>query len=363
MWTYLPVVLLPALLVVLVCRWIWPHHITIREWLLQGTGVILSTLIFMVVVWGSSFSMIGDTSIFNGYVTGKDRVKVSCSHHYVCGETCHMETTTDSKGKKHTRKVCQPKYCDEHSYDVDWDVYSTLGTFTIERVDRRGMEVPDRWDMVDVDEPVAVAGYVRNYMLLDGTRFNTSDLIRTKYLGKIPGYPHVHDYYRYNRIVQDPGDSTDFDGINIWLNNQLRKDGALKQLNVILVVTQYDQDYFYAVMEAWKGTKKNDVVIFYGVDDKLEVQWTKAMSFADGQNNQVMLKEVEGLAYDRTLDIGLVQDQYRVIQNDFKRVPNKTFAYLTNGWIPPTWLLVTLSILNFLVAVGVAYVVIKEDVA
>lgn len=362
MWTYLPMVFLPAFLVVAVCKWIWPHDITKKEWALQGVGVVISSLFCMLIVWMSSFSVIGDTAIFNGYVKDKERVKVSCSHHYQCGETCHMETYKDSKGKSHTKKVCVPKYCDEHSYDVDWDVYTTLGTFTIDRVDRRGLDMPDRWEMIEKEEPVSVASYVQNYMLLDGTRFKTSDLIRAKYFGKVPAYPNVYDYYRYNRIVQDAGDSTDYDGINIWLNNQLRTDGAAKQLNVILVVTQHEEDYFYAVMEAWKGTRKNDVIVFYGIDDKSEIQWVKAMSFADGQNNQIMLKSVESLAYDRTLDVGLIQDQYRVIQEEFKRVPNKTFAYLTNGWIPPTWLIVVMSLLNLSVAIGVAWLVKTEDV-
>lgn len=363
MWAYLPMVFLPAFLVVAICKWIWPHQITKKEWLLQGAGVLVSTLFCMVIVWTSSFSMISDISIFNGYVTGKERVEVSCRHEYKCGETCRTESYKDAKGKSHTRNVCEPKYCDEHSYDVDWDVYTTLGAYTIDRIDRRGLGKPDRWDMVDKNEPVSAVGYVSNYMLLDGTRFKTSELIRAKYFGKVPAYPSVHDYYRYNRIVQDPGDSTDYDDINIWLNNQLRTDGAAKQLNVILVVTQHEEDYFYAVMEAWRGTRKNDVIIFYGVDDKLGIQWVKAASFADGQNNQIMLKNVELLAYDQTLSVELIQKQYHVVAEEFKRVPNKTFAYLTNGWIPPTWLIVVMSLLNFGVAIGVAYFVKTEDVA
>ena len=363
MWTYLPIVFLPALLVVAVCKYVWPHDITLKEWALQGVGVVISTLLCMLIIGASSFSVIGDTAIFNGFVTGKERVKVSCGHQYQCGETCSTESYKDSKGKSHTRKVCYPKYCDEHSYDVDWDVYTSLGTYTIDRIDRRGLEKPDRWDSVEKDDPVAQSGYVTNYMLLDGTRFDTSASIRAKFLGKIPGYPHVHDYYRYNRIVQDPGANTDFDDINIWLNNQLRKDGAAKQLNVILVVTQHDQDYFYAVMEAWKGTKKNDVVIFYGVDDKLGIKWSKAMTFADGQGNSVMLSALQGMTYDRSLDVALVQEQYRLIQKEFKRIPNKTFAYLKNDWVPPTWLLVVMMLLNFSGAVWVAYIMKNEDVA
>ena len=68
MWTYLPIVFLPALLVVAVCKYVWPHDITLKEWALQGVGVVISTLLCMLIIGASSFSVIGDTAIFNGFV-------------------------------------------------------------------------------------------------------------------------------------------------------------------------------------------------------------------------------------------------------------------------------------------------------
>lgn len=358
---YLPLLFIPAFLVALVCKFFWPHKITTKEWLLQGGGVLLSTMICFLVIMASALEATSDTSIFNGFVTGKESVHVSCSHQYVCGETCSTVTSTDSKGKRSSRRVCQPKYCDEHSYDVDWDVYSTLGTFTIDRVDRRGLREPDRWSSIELAEPVAVSKYVENFLLLDRNRFNTNESIHNKYVGKLPSYPKPYDYYRYNRVISE--DSTDYDGINIWLNDQLRKDGAGKQLNVILVVTHNADDYFYALMEYWSGTKKNDVVLFYGIDDEENIKWARAMSFADGQNNQIMLKQLQTMTYERKFTDDLVKEQYRLIVQDFKRVPNKTFEYLKNGWVPPTWVIVMMVLLNLGAAIGVAWYVIKEDVA
>ena len=360
---YLPAVLIPALLVALVGKFFFPHKITKKEWGLQFLGVLLSTLILMGIVGASSFSLTWDSAIFNGQVTGKDSVHVSCSHQYKCGEVCRTETYTDSKGKSKSRRVCEPKYCDEHAYDVDWDVYTTLGTWTIDRVDRRGLTMPERYEMVKIGDPVAESRGVQNYLLLDRTRFNTSEQISARFKDKLPDYPKPYDYYRITRVVQDSGMDTDYDAINIWLNNQLRKDGPEKQLNVILVVTLNDADYFYALMEYWKGVRKNDVILFYGIDEEENIKWAKAMSFADGQDNQIMLKQLQSMTYERKFTDQLVQEQYQLIKEDFKRLPNKTFEYLKSGWVPPTWLVVTMMIINFGIAIGVAVFVIKEDVA
>jgi len=317
----------------------------------------------MGVIAAAASSQTSDISIFNGFVTGKDSVHVSCSHQYKCGETCKSESYTDSKGKRRSRTVCRPKYCDEHSYDVDWDVYTTLGTYTIDRADRRGLKMPERYSVVEVADPVAQVGMVTNFMLLDRNRFKVDTAMHNRYVGKLPAYPKPYDYYRFNRVVQDPGVNTDYDGINIWLNAQLSHDGPTKQLNVILVVTQNPDDYFYALMEYWSGARKNDVILFYGIDDEENIKWARAMSFADGQDNQIMLKQLQSMTYERKFTDQLVQEQYHLIKEDFKRVSNKKFEYMKNGWIPPTWVIVTMVLLNLASAIGIAVYVIKEDVA
>lgn len=173
---YLPMVFVPAFLVALFTKFFFPHKITGKEWGLQVLGVLLSTGICMGIVAGASTSMSTDFAIFNGFVTGKDSVHVSCRHQYKCGETCRTETYSIGKGKTSTRRVCTPKYCDEHSYDIDWDVYTTLGTYTIDRVDRRGTEEPPRYSDVEVNDPVASSHMVSNFMLLDRNRFKIDTL-------------------------------------------------------------------------------------------------------------------------------------------------------------------------------------------
>lgn len=360
MWYYLPIVFLPSLLVVVCGKFFFPHHITVREWGLQLLGCVFGTLLCLGLVMASSAARSGDFAIFSGYVTDKAKVKVSCEHQYKCGERCYPVSTTDSKGKVSTRTQCDPIYCDEHDYDIDWDVYTTLGTWTIDREDRRGLKMPPRWELVEKEDPVAESRYVQNFMLLDNKRFETDKTIHEMFKDVLLPYPQPFDYYNIRRIVQD--DKQDWDDISIWLNNQLKKDGLAKQLNVILVVTHQPADYYYAQMEAWQGARKNDVILFYGIDDENAIQWSRATSFAEGQGNQIMLKTLESMTLEKTFGVQVVQEQYKLIVKDFQRIPNKTFEYLKEAWVPPTWWVLTMAFINLACAIGVAVFVIKEDV-
>lgn len=357
---YLAIMAVPSLLLIALTRIVFHHQINWKEWLAQLGIVLVSTGICLLLLYAGAFSRLGDFNILNGYVTEKEGVHVTCEHEHKCGETCRTVTSTDSKGHKSSRRVCEPKYCKDHSYDIDWDVRTTLGTYTIDRVDRRGLEEPPRWSEVEVGEPVARSQYTQNYMLIDVNRFVTDPNIYAKYVGSLPGYPPVTDYWHFNRVLDDSG--RDNDSINIWLNNQLRKDGAEKQLNVILVVTKNDPDYYYALMQYWQGARKNDVILFYGVDAEDKVQWSKAIAFADGQNNQIMLKELESMTIEESFTDQLVQQQYKLIVEKFNRVPNAEFSYMATAYAPPVWWVVVLVLVNLLCTAGMSYVFIKDDV-
>lgn len=362
MWYYLPVVLIPAFIVIILSKFVFPHKVTWKEWLIQlGAGVVMTLICLALTYVGANMGS-SDFSIFSGEVVGKKSEKVSCSHQYKCGETCRSVTSTDSNGRTSSRQVCEPVYCDEHPYDVSWRVLTTIGTWTIDRVDRQGKTMPQRWDDVIINEPVHEARYASNYLLLNPDRFTTSQQIQAKFAGKLFEYPYPYDYYRYYRVLSD--NKQDYDDIAIWLNEKLKKDGPAHQLNILLVVTNNtDPDFYYAQMAKWRGVRKNEVVLFYGVDEDEKIQWSRAMSFADGQNNLIMLKELETMTYGRMFDATLVQEQYQKIIEEFQRVPNSTFRYLKDSWIPPTWWVISMSVFNLLVGLGLAWFMVKKDVA
>lgn len=348
---YLLVILIPALILVLVARWLFPHKITLKEWGLQFGGLVISTGLCLGIAASSGFFSTYDTEILNGYVTSKKPVHVSCEHQYKCGETC----STDSKGNRN----CVPIYCDEHSYDVDWDVHTTVGTFTIDRVDRQGIREPKRFHNINIGEFAANSSYTKNYLLVDKTRFDTDEAIVKKYEGKVPKYPSPFDYYRFNRVVNTTDQS--FNYLNVFLNNQLKEMGARKQLNIILVITEYSEDFYNALYKEWNGGKKNDVIMVYGIDSSRNIKWFKATSFADGQDNRELLTRLRMETHNNKLSLDLVTKQTQLIDKHFTRLPNETFSYMDSFSDISIWLILFCSFINVCFSLGITYFVYKED--
>ncbi|ANH51508.1 hypothetical protein FDH97_gp046 [Erwinia phage vB_EamM_Deimos-Minion] len=350
---YLVWILIPSLLLVLLSKAVFPHHITFKEWSLQGVAVVVGTALSVLILYITTTGMSIDHEVWNGSVISKAPVHVSCTHEHQCGETC----STDSKGKKH----CTPIYCPDHAFDVDWDVKTTVGTFTIDRVafDRQGLREPKRFTAVQIGEPAAAEKYTRNYLLLDSDRFKASEGVMEKYKGRIPDYPSTYDYYRFNRVVNTTKD--DFNYINDYLNKELITLGAQKQLNIVVVITDKSKDFYEALRESWDGARKNDVILVYGIDKEHHVNWFKADAFADGQSNMSMIKTLNSTALDRTLDADLVHEQLHVIQERFTRLPNKTFEYLNEDFTPPMWAIIMTVLINLLLNIGVTWFMVKNE--
>lgn len=336
MGVYWALIAVPSILVVLVARWIWPHEITMKEWGMQFIGLVGSTGLCILFLSMTKFVSMSDFNILNGYVTGKSNEQVTCEHEYQCGEVC--SGTGDNRS-------CSPIYCKLHSYDVDWLVDTTVGKNTIERLDDQGLKTPPRWLQTKIGEPASAEESVTSYLMLDEDRFKATREVRDKYKDvTLPKYPRVYDYYRVDRIVNET--NLDFSDIRTYLDKALKTDGAAKQLNVTLLITEKDDDYFELINEHWKGVRKNDVVLAYGLENGNHIKWFHAMSYGDGQGNQVLLSELATLAKGKALDISLIQRQYKVIASDYERLPAKSFAYLEDSYQPEWWQIVIFALLN-----------------
>ncbi|ATS94045.1 hypothetical protein P13BB106kb_p061 [Pectobacterium phage DU_PP_V] len=349
---YLLLLMLPALCVTVLAKWVFHHTITLKEWGVQFLANLGVTALLCGFLALAMHAKTGDTEIWNGYVLDKYSEKVSCEHQYQCGQTC----STDSKGNQ----TCVPIYCDEHSYDIDWTVKTTVGYFDIDRVDRRGLKEPPRFTQVSIGDFAADEKFTRNFLLIDESRFHTDETIVEKYKGRVPKYPRIYDYYKINRVVTTNGKNYDY--INHYLNERLKTLGADKQVNITVVVTEFEEDFYQALYHAWEGGKKNDVVLVYGLEkDSSKVKWFKATSFADGQDNRELLARLRIETIDSALSLELVQRQTDLIAKEFHRLPNETFKYMVESIEIPMSVLITLMIVNLLASIGAAYYVHKED--
>ena len=304
-----------------------------------------------LIVAGSSAGIVScsnkhDVEILNGRVTGKTRDEVSCRHSYECNcRSCNC----DKKGN--CSRCCDT--CYEHSYDVDWDVSSTVGGFSIDTIDRQGLREPPRWTSTVIGEPVSVDHSYENYVkAAPGTLFRHQGLTE-KYAATLPENPqHIYDYWHLNRLVTV---GVGVDNPALWnsalmdLNADL---GAPKQANIIVVlVKDMPQDWYYALEEKWIGGKKNDVVLVVGVDGDLKPQWATVMAWTTNELFKVKLRDDVMNDPILTKD-AVIADLRTNVSQYFVRKPMADFQYLESEITPSTTEWVITLIIALLVGVG-----------
>lgn len=327
-------------------------YFTVPFWQRIGAGVLVSFIIGIMVTMGGWFSS-RTSVVLNGEVISKSREKVSCEHQYVCGEIC----TTGSDGKR----SCRPKYCDEHAYDVDWVVKTSVGSLTIDRVDRRGVKEPQRFTDVIVGEPASQIGSHRDYLLIDKNRYNAPSLLE-RYHDVLPKYPTVYDYYRFDRVVYtDSNDQGKFDWIDAFLDDQLKADGKEHELNVIVVVTRSDEEFADALRNHWHGARPNDLWFVYGLKDEQTIAWFRAISYADSQGNTGLVERLRISTIGKELTPELVIEQYGIITTMFERLSTKTFEYLANSYEPSEWVVMALMLVNLIIGFFISFVFYKNE--
>lgn len=302
-----------------------------------GLGILICGITF--------YGSMSDFDILNGQITGKKQVWVPCTHTYQCN------CTEDSKGNT----TCQT--CYYHTNDWDWDVYSTVGTFTIDRVDWQGADEPKRWADVKIGEPASRKEFIMNYMKaskqsLYSDKITPEDYAKFKSL--LPVYPKPYDYYRYNRVLPVGMSYPESNQLSEQLSMDLRKVGNQKQVNILVVVVPTnDKTYRYALEKYWQGGKKNDAVIVIGSKTYPKIDWTSGFSYANSMDNAMLFDQLS----DDLMKSGSLKDTQalsRIIINDVNRYwnrhPMKGFKYLSHDYVPSGKTLF-LAILAYLLAI------------
>lgn len=308
-----------------IAKRIWHTDVTWQEMIINVVLVVA----LVTVIWQlGKNSMTSDVVIYNGQVTGKEQNSVPCSHSYTC--RCHRSGKTT---------VCST--CYEHFNDWDWDVHTTVGDFTIDRVDRRGTKEPPRWTAVEKGQPVAKKNTYTNYVkAVPHSLFNLNQLAMNKYGSLVPAYPSkVYDYQYIDRIL---GVGVNIPDVMKWNNDLaliLRELGPSKQVNVIIMVTNVaDPTFEYAVQGKWLGAKNNDVVVILGTPNYPNIEWVRVVSWTDKQLFKVQLR-------DDILDLKTV-DQSKILEiisqhisQSFVRKSMRDFEYLEGEILPPDWVI------------------------
>jgi len=156
--------------------------------------------------------------------------------------------------------------------------------------------------------------------------------LKAQYEKQIPKYPMaVYDYYRLDRVVtlgQFRLANTEHRKWNTRLAESLRVLGPKKRVNVIVVFTDTeDPNIAQAVRVAWKGGKKNDVIVVLGTPHYPEVAWAKVFSWSDSESFKVMLADelIDRKTVSPTETIALISHW---ISDGYKYKSMEEFSYL-----------------------------------
>jgi hypothetical protein len=303
-------------------------------------------------------SNISDTETWNGSVTRKRQVEVSCSHSY----SCNCRESCSGSGKNQScSTVCDT--CYEHTNDWDWRVWFSTGSeVNVERVDRRGSDMPDRYNRVVIGEPIAETRSYDNYVKASPDSLFRHQGLAQKYAASLPAYPgHVYDYYRLDRIVQVGTQVPDLPQWNLDLARLNAELGAPRQVNVIVVLVQHQPDDWYdALEEKWIGGKKNDVVLVVSLDRERKPEWARVMAWTVNPIFKVKLRDQIMAA--PILERWTVMEALRsTIVAYHHRKPMADFQYLAASITPTGTEWTVTLLLGFLVAAGLTWLFQVND--
>lgn len=313
-----------------------------HEWAMVAIAVGVGILLTLATFYLGKAGRTWDTEILNGQVTGKNSERVSCEHSYSCN--CR-QVCSGSGSSRSCSTHCDT--CYEHSYDIDWNVQTTVGELTIDRVDRQGTKQPPRWTVVQSGQPVAKPHSYTNYVkaVPESVFHFVSADTKQKFASLIPQYPiDIYDYHYVDRVLAV---KTSIPDIKVWNSDlalMLRNLGPQKQANIVIVfVNATDPTYEYALRDAWVGGKKNDIIVIVGTTAYPNIDWVRIISWSSNQLFNVKLRDdLQELGkVDRIPFMQIVQDNTTQL---FKRKSMKEFKYLDAEIDPPTWAIVMLLV-------------------
>lgn len=360
MLNFLLLMILPIAVAIGSIYW-FREKVTLHEF---GAQLAVPAVCMLFGLLAAYYQSTTDIEVWNGRVTAKQSVKVSCRHSY----SCNCRQVCSGSGKDRTcSTVCDT--CYEHSYDVDWDVHASTGeTVTIDTIDRQGLKMPPRWGAAYIGEPFSSSHYYTNYILAnpDSVLLGGKGDVETFKSLLPPRYPSdISDYYRAQHVINM--------GVPIptaatqqweWLMDEVNGDfGVQKQVNAILLFVKTDDPkYVLALKDVWIGGKKNDAIIVIGSLDGHRIAFVDVVSWSPAAAFKVTLKDdiLRIGSLDRRDDI--IMAIRAAIGGKFERLHMKDYQYLVRSFQPSSTAMIVLFIFGVLLSAGLAYFVINNDV-
>lgn len=321
----------------------------------------VSVAIVTACVGGSYASQVMALEIHNGEVTGKE-VKTGS---YVRSYSCNCKQVCSGTG---TQRTCTTSCdtCYEDRFTKDWTCSTTLGNHTIKSLDTTSRSVwatpdPERWSIIKKGDPVSAEKMYINYVQAVSDSLFAKNLQGKTFEGMLPEYPRVYDIYRINRFLT-PGlqvpNAAEWDD---KLSRSMNKLGAAKQVNLIVVAARVgDRAYADALAHHWKGANKNDVVVILGSTAWPNLSFVEVLSWSKSELFKVKLRD-ELFALGAADVDKVVAITSKHISDGFVRREMSEFEYLKNEITSPTWLIVTIILLQLASSITIIFLYKHEQ--
>lgn len=320
--------------VILAVLWLWRKEI--KDYWVFPLMVISFFLVGSMVMYISAKSQLGDdTMVLNGEVVSKKKERTSCRHSYqVCVPVSNGKSTSMS---------CTTHY--EHAYDYDWVVHSTIGSTTIDTVDRRGEQEPPRFTSVQIGEPFSLEKSYFNYI-----RASPMSVFKDWNAYKdvpIPEHPKVYDYYRVSHVIDHNSEwKSGIKSIDNALSWRLAKSSAKAKANVLVVFYGGSDSFTEAMKVKTLGGRINDLTVMIrankdGIIQNVAVySWSKSDLVNVKLRDEVLdLYELNSSTQKKLVDI---LDETLVKYYQHRSI--EEFKYLESNIQMPTWYYVLMFI-------------------
>lgn len=347
----------------LIARHFFNRLFTWQEYGILSVGVCI---ISAAVISFGYFEQVSDTEILNGQITAKHRDHGTYEEPY----SCNCRTVTRGSGKdQYTTEECDT--CYETHYTVKWYADSTIGYIGIDSADSTSRSVylsqdPFEYTKCQVGEPASKDHAFVNYVKAVPTSLFNTKIAEQRYGDMVPSYPGIHSIYRINRVINVGSqiNQATIDDLNNKLSDHLRVLGPNNQANIIAIFTGIkDPMYRHAVENSWLGGKKNDIVLFFGLDEAGKIVWNDVMTWALNSGNELFVTELKRrLAEKQEIDTAYIADTTaNMVAQRFIRPKMKDYEYLKDDIHPSTNVMITCFILTLLLTIGGIIFFIRND--
>ena len=318
---------------------------------------VVSVTIALITIYSNTYYEMADMEVLNGKVTSKQKETVSCRHSYSC--RCH--TVCSGSKTRSCHRSCST--CYEHNKDYDYNIYTTIGNFTINAIDRQGVKEPPRYSQVIVEDPVAKTNYYLNYVKgAKNSLFNMKRYSGDSLIG-LPEYPiNIYDYYKINRIVVDNTIIPDSVKYNTMLSETLKDVGNAKQVNVVLVFTKRDRLFAEKLRTKWLNGKKNDIVIIISTSTYPKIDYVEVFSWSKNPMLNISMRDDIVALKDISPTTVMPVIQHN-IQKHYIRRPMGDYAYLKNSVEPSFFAIMSAFIITLVFSIVFSVFAIKKDIA